>query len=64
MVRSVGAGLNLLGEADIEDIHLATLGVLERTGVFAEADDALDLYADGGCVSRGTVTWSRFRRTW
>ena len=34
---------------EIDDIHLATLEVLERTGVFVEDDEPLDIFADGGC---------------
>jgi trimethylamine:corrinoid methyltransferase-like protein len=37
----------VLTRDEIEDIHQATLEVLEQTGVFGEADDALDVYADG-----------------
>jgi hypothetical protein len=48
-VRSRGFGLTLFSDEDMEAIHLATLEVLERTGVFVEADEALDIFADGGC---------------
>ena len=51
-LRSGGLSLNVFTEAELEDIHLATLEVLERTGVFVEADEALDLFADGGCARR------------
>ena len=48
--RSAG-GLNLsvFTADELEDIHLATLEVLERTGVWVECADALDVFADGGC---------------
>ena len=50
-------GLAGLSEGDIEHIHLTTLEVLERTGVWVEADDAMDVFADGGCrVDRETHT--------
>jgi len=50
-----GISLNVFSEADIDDIHLATLEVLERTGVFVEDDEALDIFSDGGCkVDRET----------
>ena len=53
--RSGGIGLNVFTDDEIEDIHLATLEVLERTGVWVELDEALDIFADGGCVvDRGT----------
>jgi trimethylamine---corrinoid protein Co-methyltransferase len=34
---------------ELDDIHLATLEVLERTGVYVEDEAALDVLADGGC---------------
>lgn len=49
-----GFGLSPMTEADFRQIHLATLEVLERTGLFVESEEALDLYSDGGClVDRG-----------
>ena len=48
--RSGGLGLRVFTEAEVDDIHFATLEVLERTGVFVEADEALDIFNDGGCV--------------
>ena len=47
--RSGGFSLNVFTEAEIDDIHLATLEVLERTGVFVEADEAIDIFSDAGC---------------
>jgi trimethylamine--corrinoid protein Co-methyltransferase len=47
--RSGGLSLNVFTESELEDIHLATLEVLERTGVFVEADEALDIFSDAGC---------------
>lgn len=47
--RSGGLSLNVFTESELSDIHLASLEVLERTGVFVEADEALDIFADGGC---------------
>ena len=42
-------------EAELDDIHLDSLEILERTGVGVEADDALDIFIDGGCeVDRET----------
>jgi len=53
--RSAGLSLNVFTEAEMDDIHFATLEVLERTGVWVEDDDALDVFADGGCrVDRET----------
>jgi trimethylamine--corrinoid protein Co-methyltransferase len=47
--RSGGLSVNVFTEAEMDDIHLATLEVLERTGVFVEDDEALDIFKDGGC---------------
>lgn len=49
-VRNAGLRFEVLSQTDIDDIHLATLEVLERTGVFVEDDEPLDIYADGGCL--------------
>ena len=39
----------------MDSIHFATLEVLERTGVFVEADEAIDIFVDNGCrVDRDT----------
>ena len=48
--RSRGLSVNVFTESELEDIHLASLEVLERTGVFVEADDARDIFRDGGCT--------------
>jgi trimethylamine--corrinoid protein Co-methyltransferase len=48
-LRNCGIGLTVLSEDELDDIHLSALEVLERTGVFVESSDALDIYADGGC---------------
>ena len=48
--RSGGIGLDVFTDDEVQDIHLATLEVLERTGVWVEIDEALDIFSDGGCV--------------
>jgi trimethylamine--corrinoid protein Co-methyltransferase len=48
--RTDGFGACPLSEGDLQDIHLATLEVLERTGVSVEARDARDIFRDGGCA--------------
>ncbi|OFW59458.1 MAG: hypothetical protein A2133_07480 [Actinobacteria bacterium RBG_16_64_13] len=48
-LRHQGATLNLFSETDLDDLHLGTLDVLERAGVSVEADEAIDVFADGGC---------------
>ncbi len=53
--RSAGLRLQVFSDADLDDLHRGTLEVLERTGVFVESDQALDVMADGGCrVDRET----------
>ncbi len=53
--RSRGLSVNVFTESELDDIHLASLEVLERTGVFVEDDEALDIFKDGGCrVDRET----------
>ena len=47
---SGGLSLNVFTEAELDDIHLGSLEVLERTGMWVEADDALDIFSDGGCI--------------
>jgi len=46
---SGGFSLNVFTQDEIDDIHLATLEVLEETGVFVEDDEPLDIFSDGGC---------------
>ena len=48
--RSGGLKLDVFTEDEVQDIHLSTLEVLERTGVWVELDEALDIFSDGGCV--------------
>ncbi len=55
--RSAALRLLAFSDADLDDIHRGSLEVLERTGVFVESDEAIDVMADGGCrVDRGTRT--------
>ena len=42
--RSQGLGLSSFTADELYDIHLATLEVLEKTGLFIETDEALDLF--------------------
>ena len=42
--RSQGFSLNSFTDDELYDIHLATLEVLEKTGLFIETDEALDLF--------------------
>ncbi|MCG8687844.1 MAG: trimethylamine methyltransferase family protein, partial [Desulfobacterales bacterium] len=43
-----GFSLNTLTDDDAYDIHLASLEILEKTGVFVEDPDALAVFADAG----------------
>jgi len=49
-LRNGGLSLSVLTEDELHDIHLSTLEVLERTGVFVEDEEALDVFEDGGCL--------------
>jgi trimethylamine--corrinoid protein Co-methyltransferase len=46
--QSGGLRLEVFTEDELREIHLATLEVLSRTGVFVEDDEALAVFADGG----------------
>ena len=58
MIRSLHAGrrqtggfsLNVFTDDELEDIHLATLEVLQKTGVFVGNDEAIDVYEMAGAV--------------
>lgn len=55
--HNAGLSLSVLTPDDVQDIHLATLEVLERTGIFVEGGEALDIFADGGArVDRSSKT--------
>ena len=46
--KSGGLRLEVFTDDELREIHLATLEVLRRTGVFVEDDEALDVFAAGG----------------
>jgi trimethylamine--corrinoid protein Co-methyltransferase len=46
--RSDGVQFNVLTEDEVTDIHLGTLEVLERTGVFVEDEEAREIFAGAG----------------
>jgi trimethylamine---corrinoid protein Co-methyltransferase len=48
-MRMSGFGLSSLTPDDLDDIHLATLEILENVGVFVEDPDAIEVFAQGGC---------------
>lgn len=44
----IGCSLNLLGDVNLEQIHLATLEVLENVGVRIDCEEALDIFRQAG----------------
>jgi len=46
--QSGGLSLNIFSEDELYEIHLATLEVLQKTGVFVEEQEALDIFDGGG----------------
>lgn len=46
--RNASLSFSVFSDDELQDIHLGTLEVLERTGVFVEDEAALDTFADGG----------------
>lgn len=49
-----GFGLDSFSDAELYEIHLATLEVLEKTGLFIETDEALEIFDGAGAeVDRG-----------
>jgi trimethylamine---corrinoid protein Co-methyltransferase len=53
--RTWGLSLNLLTGDELNDIHLGTLQILEKTGIYVENEEALDLFENGGAnVDRKT----------
>ena len=48
--RSQGLGLASLTDDELYDIHLATLEVLEKSGLFIETDEALKVFDGAGAV--------------
>lgn len=45
-----GFGLQMFTEEELDDIHLATLEVLEKTGIKLGSDEALDIFEDAGAM--------------
>ena len=48
MLGSGGFSLHTLTDDELYQIHLATLEVLEKTGIFVEDEEALELFASNG----------------
>jgi trimethylamine--corrinoid protein Co-methyltransferase len=49
-LASGGLSLNILTDAELNEIHLATLEILDRTGLFFESEDALDVFDTCGAI--------------
>lgn len=49
-MMSGGMSLGVFTDDELEQIHLATLEVLRRTGVFVEDEDALEVFHGGGAI--------------
>ena len=47
---SGGFSLNVFSDDECDEIHLATLEVLEKTGIFVEDDQALEIFHGGGAI--------------
>lgn len=45
-----GMKFNVLSDDDMNEIHLGTLEVLEKRGIFVEDEDALDCFEDAGAT--------------
>ena len=48
--HSGGLGLKLFTDEELEEIHLATLEVLEQTGLSFDDDEALEILGGGGAT--------------
>ncbi len=51
--HSGGFSLNVLTDDEVYEIHLATLEVLQKTGVFVEDEEAMEVFDAGGCMVDG-----------
>ncbi|MFY9272630.1 MAG: trimethylamine methyltransferase family protein, partial [Thermacetogeniaceae bacterium] len=49
--------LKWVTDAQLEQIHYATLEVLERTGIVVKNKEALKLLKDAGCRVEGEHVW-------
>ena len=50
ILRSSGFSLNLMTDDELQEIHLATLEILNNIGVFVENEKALEIYQGAGCM--------------
>jgi len=47
-----GFGFDVFTDDEIDKIHLATLEVLEKTGLFVGTEEAMDILGGGRCHGR------------
>jgi len=52
---ATAASLNMFTDGDLEQIHLATLEVLEQTGVYFESEEAVEILKNTGAKVEGNV---------
>ena len=58
--QSGGVSLNIFTDDELFEIHLATLEVLEKTGVFIESEDARKVLKQGGAIVDSETRIVRF----
>jgi trimethylamine--corrinoid protein Co-methyltransferase len=49
-LRKAGLGIDMFTQDELRDIHYATVKVLAYTGLWVEDDEAMDVFASGGCI--------------
>ena len=49
-LRKAGLGIDMFTQDELRDIHYATVEVLECAGLWVEDDEAMDVFASGGCI--------------
>jgi trimethylamine--corrinoid protein Co-methyltransferase len=48
--QSGGFSLNVFSDDELDEIHLATLEVLEKTGLYVEDEEAVEIFHGGGAI--------------
>ena len=64
ILMSGGFGFNVFTEDEIDKIHLATLEVLEKTGLYVGAEEALNILEGGGAKVDRKRKLRSSQRTW
>lgn len=54
-LSTVGAGLKLFSDGDLEQIHLTTLEILGQVGIYVEGEEAQNMYRRAGCRVEGDI---------